>query len=227
MNIQLTLNIPLIDSDQTVTVRANTLLKPMYATEQEVMNMFLPSFDRSYVEGTKELIFYASIKADELIRLYLKSDLSLLPEFKALRHQLTLCIAIKNFGNKFNDSFVKGYSRSKTLGDFSVSSSMQNDPDFLKGVLKDAQTCIDDIKNLFAEIDSSESLVRVFSKGKFNPLNFEPSRLWHHRYLPVKSFADNAPQQQYLNGRFYKNGFSSRSSYTGQGGYVSNSRTNT
>ncbi len=204
MNINLKLSIPFKDTDETLTLVADTLLEPFYITEREVLSVFLEEYSDRFVKGAREIIFYSSIKANEILELKLQHfDIE---ELKTIRRQLTLCLAIIGFGNKFNSDFIKSMSRSKTLADFTVSTTVANDSGFLNNIIKDAQTCVNDLTSLIQEINSGDSVARLFVKGQLNTVNYDSNRLWAHRDLPSFSTETHASLKKPFNGRYYKNG---------------------
>lgn len=204
MNINLKLSIPFKDTDETLTLVADTLLEPFYITEREVLSVFLEEYSDRFVKGAREIIFYSSIKANEILELKLQHfDIE---ELKTIRRQLTLCLAIIGFGNKFNSDFIKSMSRSKTLADFTVSTTVANDSGFLNNIIKDAQTCVNDLTSLIQEINSGDSVARLFVKGQLNTVNYNSNRLWAHRNLPSFSTETHASLKKPFNGRYYKNG---------------------
>lgn len=204
MNINLKLSIPFKDTNETLTVVVDTLLEPFYITEREVLSVFLEKYSDRFVKGAREIIFYSSIKANEILELKLQHfDIE---ELKTIRRQLTLCLAIIGFGNKFNSDFIKSMSRSKTLADFTVSTTVANDSGFLNNIIKDAQTCVNDLTSLIQEINSGDSVARLFVKGQLNTVNHDSNRLWAHRDLPSFSTETHASLKKPFNGRYYKNG---------------------
>lgn len=204
MNINLKLSIPFKDTDETLTLVADTLLEPFYITEREVLSVFLEEYSDRFVKGAREIIFYSSIKANEILELKLQHfDIE---ELKTIRRQLTLCLAIIGFGNKFNSDFIKSMSRSKTLADFTVSTTVANDSGFLNNIIKDAQICVNDLTSLIQEINSGDSVARLFVKGQLNTVNYDSHRLWAHRNLPSFSTETHASLKKPFKGRYYKNG---------------------
>lgn len=204
MNINLKLSIPFKDTNETLTLVANTLLEPFYITEREVLSVFLEEYSDRFVKGVREIIFYSSIKANEILELKLQHfDIE---ELKTIRRQLTLCLAIIGFGNKFNSDFIKSMSRSKTLADFTVSTTVANDSGFLNNIIKDAQTCVNDLTSLIQEINGGDSVARLFVKGQLNTVNYDSNRLWAHRSLTSFSTETHASLKKPFNGRYYKNG---------------------
>jgi hypothetical protein len=150
MNIQLNLKIPFINATGNLIVCADLLLSPFYVSEKELLNTYLVTYTNDQFLAAREIIFSSSITADELI----KDNLDKLPEkeLALFRRNLTLCLAIVAFGNKFNSDFIKSLSRSKSLAEFSVSTSATNDPQFVVNIIKDAKQCIEDAKELIDAI---------------------------------------------------------------------------
>ena len=60
MNINLKLSIPFKDTNETLTLVADTLLEPFYITEREVLSVFLEEYSDRFVKGAREIIFYSS-----------------------------------------------------------------------------------------------------------------------------------------------------------------------
>lgn len=204
MNINLQLTIPYIGSEETVKIGVNTLLTPFYITERELLTIFLTDYSDRLVESAREIIFYSSIRADETLELNLK--LVTQDELLTIKRQLTLCIATILFGNKHNSDFIKSMSRSKTLADFTVSTTVSNDAGFITNILKDAQSCIDSLLRVIEEFNTAGSFVNIFIKGELSLHGFDSSRLWHHRNLPVLSTETHGSLKKEFNGRYYKNG---------------------
>lgn len=204
MNINLQLTIPFLDQTEEVKVGVNTLLTPFYITERELLTIFLEEYPDRFVESAREVIFYSSIRANELIELNLK--LITEDELLTIKRQLTLCLATIYFGNKHNSDFIKSMSRSKTLADFTVSTTVSNDSGFITNILKDAQSCIDDLLSIIDEMNTAGSFVNIFIKGELSLHGFDSSRLWHHRNLPELSTETHGSLKKEFNGRYYKNG---------------------
>lgn len=205
MNINIKFKIPLKDSAEVLVASADTLLTPFYVSERELLSTFLETYTDAQFNSAREIIFYSSMKADELIGCSLQSYP--LKELAIFRRNLTLCLATVSFGNKFNSDFIKSLSRSKSLAEFSVSTTATNDPQFVVNIIKDAKLCVDEAKELIKVIEQGgEGLIQTFVKAGQNELSRESNRLWHHYNLPVKSDKAYASQKKEFNGRFYKNG---------------------
>lgn len=207
MNIKLNLKIKYKDkSKEPLTIVSNTLLKPFYVTEEEILSVYLQEYKNDFVQKAREIIFYASVQSDEYFKIHLKAKLN--DELYSLKRQLAYCLAIKAFGNKYNTDFVKSMSRTKTLADFTVSTTIGNDITFLSNIVSDADACIEDIKGIVAELNSSNCLINTFIIGgdSLTALAKDPSRLWWHRGLPYSSVETHASLKTNFNGRYYKNG---------------------
>lgn len=213
MNLNIQLTIPFKNSQETIKVETNTCLTPFFVTERELLNVYLQEWSPRFEVSARELIFYASIRAEETLKLKLK----FIPEDElfSLKRQLTLCIATIAFGNKFNSDFIKSMSRSKTLADFTVSTTVSNDTGFLMNIIKDAQACVSDIESIIQELNSGDSTARLFVKGKLNFGNYDTSRLWLHRNIEeAYSRETHASKKEYVNGRLFKNGGNYRNAPT-------------
>lgn len=201
MNININIKIPL-KSGGSLVVTENLLLNPLYITENELLSIYLTKYTEDQFKAAREVAFYSSLKADEIIGNKIDSFTS--KEKFSLKRQLTLCLATISFGNKFNTDYVKSLSRSKSLAEFSVSTSSTNDPQFVLNIIKEAQQCVDDIKSALTM--SGDVLIRTFVKGANNLANYDSNRLWHHSNLAQKSKETYASEKKFYNGRYYKNG---------------------
>lgn len=205
MNIQLNLKIPFINSTNSLSLSADLLLSPFYVSEKELLNTYLTTYTYDQFLSARDIIFNSSITVDDLIG----KNLDSLPEkeLALFKRNLTLCLSIIAFGNKFNSDYIKSLSRSKSLAEFSVSTSSTNDPQFVVNIIKDAKQCVEDAKELIEAIGlNGEGLIKTFIKGELNPNSNDVNRLWHHYMLPIKSREPYASEKTNFNGRYYKNG---------------------
>lgn len=202
MNININFKIPILNTSSYISFNENILLSPFYVTEKELLSVYLTEYTDEQLKLAREVIFYNSIEADNLFRNVLES---LTPQEQfALKRRFTLCMSIISFGNKFNIDYVKSISRSKTLAEFSVSTSKTNDPYFVVNIIKEAKECVDTLKDIINR--SGEGLIRTFVKGMLNSKNLDSNRLWHHFNLPFQSQEIHATKKKEFNGRYYKNG---------------------
>ena len=202
MNININFKIPIINTSSYISFSENILLSPFYVTERELLSVYLTDYTDNQLKLAREVIFYNSVEVDNLFRNILE-NLTEQEQF-ALKRRLTLCMSIISFGNKFNVDYVKSLSRSKTLAEFSVSTSTTNDPYFVINIIKEAKECVETIKDIINR--SGEGLIRTFVKGMLNDKNLNSNRLWHHFNLPVQSTETHASKMKQFNGRYYKNG---------------------
>lgn len=202
MNINVEFKIPFIEGDDFLVLTENFMLKPFYVTENELLSIYLTKYTEEQYSLAREVIFYSSIKADSIVGKIL-DDLTPEEQF-AFKRELTLCLATVSFGNKFNVDFIKSLSRSKSLAEFSVSTTSTNDPQFVMNIINDAKECVETLKS--ALNTTSSNLIRTFVKGANNCKNNTSNRLWHHFELPHKSKETHASQKKSYGGKYYKNG---------------------
>ena len=202
MNININIKIPLKSGEGVLEVTENLLLDPLYITENELLSVYLTKHTEEQFKAAREIAFYASLKADEIIGKKIDSFSN--KEKFSFKRQLTLCLATVMFGNKFNTDYIKSLSRSKSLAEFSVSTSSTNDPQFVLNIIKEAQQCVADLKSALNM--SGDVLIRTFVKGANNEMNMTSNRLWHHFNLDIKSKEIHASEKKFYNGRYYKNG---------------------
>lgn len=202
MNININIKIPLKTKEGVLKISENLLLDPLYVTENEILSVYLTKYTNEHFKAAREVAFYSSLKADEIIGKKIDSFSD--KEKFSFKRQLALCLSIISFGNKFNTEYIKSLSRSKTLAEFSVSTSSTNDPQFVVGIIKEAQECVADLKTALSM--SGDVLIRTFVKGANNPMNNTVNRLWHHFNLDLKSTQTYASDKKFYNGKYYKNG---------------------
>lgn len=205
MNINVKITLPFKATADTLVVSADILLNPFYVSERELLAIFLEKYTEEHFKSAREIIFFNSITADELI----KDHLDQLPEkeLALFRRNLVLCLSTVAFGNKFNSDFIKSLSRSKSLAEFSVSTTNVNDPQFVVNLIKDAKQCVEDAKELIDVIAmKGEGLIKWFVKGENSDNVKHSDRLWHHFNLSTFSREVHASQKTPFNGRYYKNG---------------------
>lgn len=209
MNLRLSLKIPFTNSATILTVVADTCLNPFYVSEKELLSIFLDKYTEEQFSSAREIIFFNSITADDLIRDSLKNLSE--KEIALFKRNLTLCLSTIAFGNKFNSDFIKSLSRSKSLAEFSVSTSATNDPQFVVNLIRNATQCVEDAKEaLESYAANGEGLIQSFVKGARNAKAVQVDRLWHHYNLLIQSTETYASAKKQFNGRYYKNGGSFR-----------------
>lgn len=206
MNIRIRLKLKELLESSVYFLTLDTMLKPFYISENEVLNVFFDEYSLKYFKAVRELIFINSMRADDMVG---SLDFLSPKEIMVLKKKITTCLTIRDFGNKFNKDFIAGLTRSKTFADFSVSTTHRNDPRFVHNIIKDAEDCIDHISKLIDVEDIlTPALGYTFVKGANNPLNNDrPARLWHHGNLSVLSKEIIAFDKKWFDGKKYKNGY--------------------
>ena len=136
MNINIKIKIPLLAGESSLSFSENLLITPLYITERELLARYLTKYTEDQFDSAREIIFYNSLRADEMVGNKL-DNLSTKEQF-SFKRKLTLCLSVIEFGNKFNTDYIKSLSRSKSLAEFSVSTSSTNDPQFVLNFIKEA-----------------------------------------------------------------------------------------
>lgn len=188
----------------------NLLLEPYYLAESEILPIF---FDEvGYVKNTeimRDFIFRASIKADELF--YGKLTYLDPKELLYLKKNLTECLVLNMFAKKLAKDIAISKSRSKSFGDFNVSTSIKNDPMFVENLVTSSQACIDEAKATILTNDEIMLNVGLSNvKGSLNPNQTLVSRLWAHNELGYSSHSIFANTKVEYNGKLYKDGLIGR-----------------
>ena len=179
------------------------MLSPFYITEEELLSTYLDDYTDKYIHSARQIIFKTSLEVDRLVGKRMSNMVK--EEVFAFKRQLTLCMCIIAFGNKFNKDYVTSLSRTKTLAEFTVSTTSNNSPQFVMNTINDAKTCVNDLKEALSYIGIN--IASTFVKGSLNGLNNSPSyRLWHHFDLGRQSQATYAATKKPYNGKYYKNG---------------------
>ena len=144
MNINIDFNIPVKNSNKQLNFKVDLLLTPFYVTESELLSTYLDEWSYKQIQSARSIIFKNSLEADRLIG----RRLTKIPkeELFMLKRQLVLCMSIRDFGNKFNSDYISSLSRTKTLAEFTVSTSSNNNPQFVINTINQAKDCVHDIK---------------------------------------------------------------------------------
>ena len=175
MNIDLKLEIPVGTS--VVKVKLTPLLYPFYCTEYDVIDN---SEDLSVnINSIRKIIHNNSItvlnetKKLEELKILSEEDLFI------LRRDYTRCLSLYDYIKSSTANYVVSSSRSKNLGNFSVSTSQKMSTDSLKLSLEDNQNCIKKFKELIYELtDSLLPVAATFEKGSKNLTSHTSNRLW-------------------------------------------------
>lgn len=180
MNINLKLTIPLKKDDGSedeLKVDSNLMLVPFYCSEEDVLSIF-PSYKEEDLPVLRKIIFNSSLKADRLGSFLQKGIISDM-ELLSLKRDYTICLSNNEFAKRLNSSVAKARSQSKTLGDFTVTSSYTNDVSTLTQIYKDSTQCILELEGLIKSLEISGVLPNTFIKGRFNDSNIQANdRLW-------------------------------------------------
>ena len=203
MNINIDFKIPIKDKNTQLKFKVDLLLTPFYVTESEVLSTYLDEWNNKQVESARNIIFKNSLEADRLVgRKFTHQPKE---EVFMLKRQLVLCMSVRDFGNRFNSDYISSLSRTKTLAEFTVSTSSNNNPQFVINTIDEAKQCVDDIKEAISLLGAG--LISTFVKGSLNNQNNNGVyRLWHHFNLPAISQQTTASVKRPFNGRYYKNG---------------------
>lgn len=197
-----------VRSYETAEVTINTMLTPMYASEAEVLSMFVDEeeYEKYYLK-TREIIFNSSIRAND----YLSSRLKLIglsPEHVLLfKRELATCYAVNGMANHLYKNYGESISRSKTLGEFTVSTSVKNSTIPLRSIMESSKECTKEAKKAIDELTHlAASMGMCFDKGSWNISNRFSYRLWFHNHLPERSSQIFATTRHDFNGNKYKDG---------------------
>lgn len=207
MNKKFIITIPLKnEKKKSIKLSVNTMLTPFYISETALLSVYMEEEEyETYREKAREIIFNASLRADEYTynKLGAVSD-----EHKLLlKRELALCFALNTFSRHFYKGFHDTLHRSKSFADFTVTTTVKNNPALLKDMIANSNDCIKEAKKAIKDISAVDlGLGRSMVKGKLNPANSFSYRLWIHNMLPEKSNALFASEKIWLNGNMYKDG---------------------
>lgn len=227
MNINLKLKLPIINNttleSRYLVIESTLLLNPLYALEEDILSPFDNIQDKD-IPWIRKVLFNSSLtvlrltKRLETLGLMSKDDLVL------LRRDFTICLATNEVAKQVNKNNVSSASRSKTLGDFSVSTTNKSDSTFLLKIAADTDLCIAEMKKLIEDIIQSGMLPSTFVKGSLNVSTRASGRLWWLSELP--RIDDGYASQKYLfNGDLYKAASFNNIKHLGGNLDVSESRT--
>ena len=217
MNINLKLSLPIINSsgeEKNIKIDSSLFLTPFYAVEEDIVPSF-PSVDETELPVLRKIIFNASLTVNRLTEKVEKLKLLTPKALFALRRDYVICLATNELAKRVNADIVKAQSKSKTLGDFTVSTSQSNDTTVLNKVFNDSKQCVYDIEKLIDEAEQDLILPVDFVKGRYNTSNLQANdRLWWLKDLDdgsrvVDGYASN---KYWYNGNRYKSATMNRSS---------------
>lgn len=208
MNINLKLKLPIVSNTnpldaKLLLVSTHILLNPLYALEEDIITPFTDIED-SMLPYIRQALFNASITTFRLTSTIDSLQLLSPDELFSLRRDLTICIATNEVAKQLSKDLVASISRSKTLGDFSVSTSKKGDGSIIRQILEDSLNCVAEIKALIESIEQKQILPSTFVKGRLNASSRTSSRLWWTSEIPLKIVDGYASKKFYYNGHMYK-----------------------
>lgn len=217
MNIDFKLKLPLVNKEDasittTLLISTQLLLSPLYALESDVISPFTNIEDDQF-PWIRKLLFNSSLtvyrltKSLENISVISKEDLFL------LRRDFVICMVTNDIAKQMNKDLAASISRSKSLGDFSVSVSNKGDNTVLLQIIRDSSACIEEMKQTINDIEQSTILPKSFVKGRYNPRSSQSNRLWWHTELPTTLVDGYASKKYFINDRGYKAGSFNTDSY--------------
>lgn len=198
-----------VDSSKKVDIVINTMLTPMYTTESELLTLFVDEedYDKYYLKA-REIAFTSSIRAHEYVNSKVRF-LNLPPQqLILLFRELSQCFGVNGLANFFFKGFGESVSRSKTLGEFSVSTTVKNNTYALRDIINSSRDCIKDAKKALDELKHLGTSYGVaVNKGACNIGSKFSYRLWFHNNLPERSTEIYASEKYgHYNGNRYKDG---------------------
>ena len=208
MNVDLKIKIPLINSEgdkQVVLLNTQLFLTPFYCIEADVLSPF-SSLKNEQLPWVRQLIFNASLTVYRLTKLIEKLNILPIDDLYLIRRDFTICLVTNDMAKQLNKDAVNQQSRSKSLGDFSVSTTVKGDTTALSKIFSDSNQCIGEMKNLIADLELSRVLPATFVKGRYNPNTVESNRLWWNSDLPLTAVDGFASKKFRFNGSKYKAG---------------------
>lgn len=205
MNINLKLTVPVINEDgleKELKIDSNLFLTPYYATEEDIIPTF-PMFLEGDLPVLRKIIFNASLTVNRLTDKIEQWGLLKEKELFALRRDYVICLATNELVKRLNSENVKAKSQSKTLGDFTVSTSQTNDTTVISKIFTDSSKCVKDIEKLLEEAEQDRILPVDFVKGRYNAANIQANdRLWWLKDLDGGSRVIDG----YASNKFWYNG---------------------
>lgn len=210
MNIDFKLKLPLVNKEDnndtiTLTVSSQLLLSPLYALEEDVISPF-SNIEDSKFPWIRKLLFNASITVYRLTKFLEKISIISQEDLFLLRRDFVICIVTNEIAKQMNKDFAASSSRSKSLGDFSVSVANKGDNTILLQIIRDSSNCIEEMKHTINGLEQTSVLPKSFIKGRYNPKTSKSNRLWWHSELGTNLIDGYASKKYYLNDKGYKAG---------------------
>lgn len=210
MNIDFKLKLPLVNKEDTsdttvLLISTQLLLSPLYALESDVISPFT-GIEDSQFPWVRKLLFNASLTVYRLTKFLENINIITKEDLFLLRRDFVICMVTNEVAKQMNKDLAATLSRSKSLGDFSVSTSTKGDHSVLLQMIKDSNDCVEEMKRTISELEQSTILPKSFVKGRYNPRTLRSDRLWWNSDLPVNIIDGHASKKYYVNGRGYKAG---------------------
>jgi len=181
MNINLKLTLPIINEqgeEKDIKLDSNIFLTPYYATEEDIIPTF-PMFEEEDLPILRKVIFNASLTVNRITSKVEEWKLLTNKELFALRRDYVICLSTNEFAKRLNSENIKAKSQSKTLGDFTVSTSQTNDNTVLNKIFSDSSKCVRELEKLLNDAEQDRIIPVDFVKGRYNLANIQANdRLW-------------------------------------------------
>ncbi len=218
MNINLKLQLPLKSSSdplvkKVIKTSSQLFLAPLYALESDVVTSFNELHDK-HLPSLRMFLFNNSLTVFRLTKFLDSKNVMSKEDIFLLRRDLVICMTTHDLSKTVSKDLASQLSRSKRLGDFSVSTSTKGDSGVILRLMTDSKGCIDEIKDLIKDLELSSMLPATFVKGRYNPKTKESNRLWWHSDLPGNLVDGFASKKYWENGSRYKAGGFNVKGYT-------------
>lgn len=212
MNINLKLGIPLIDesgSKSTLRTTASLFLYPFYATEEDIYPIFeeLVKDDSEYV---RQCILNSSIHVNRLFKVIELKKLLKPSEIFSMKRDYVICTVTSTVAKKLGSDLNKKLSQSKSLGDFSVSTSYEKDSTIVSKIFSDSSKCVRELEMLIKDAESILIKPSTFSKASKSLTGYTAQpKLWWLGELEMDGYKVSdgfASYYYFYNGKKYKSG---------------------
>lgn len=208
MNVNLKFKLPLVSTTnplekKLVLVTTQLLLNPIYALEEDVITPFT-TLKEDQLPWVRKLLFDSSITVFRLTKTVEKLNIMSREDLFSLRRDFVICMVTNEMAKQLYKDALSSISRSKSLGDFSVSTATKNDSVAISRIISDSSTCVSDMKSLVEAMELSGITPSTFTKGSSNPSTRKSARLWWHSDLPYKVTDGYASNRYWYNNNGYK-----------------------
>lgn len=205
MNTELDLNVFLTDGTK-FKVKGQVNLEPFYCIEEDVINPF-DEFTETKSVFVRQIIHNCSITVLNKTRRLEQAKILSEEELFAIRRDYTICLATCDLTKKLRVDAPGMVSRSKALGDFSVSVNRTTSQTSLAKIYMDTQNCIKEAEQLIKDLESEKLVPALFVKGIKNPYNQQAiGRLWWLSEMHPKLVDGYASQRIRIGNFSYKAG---------------------